>query len=75
MKKISISQIPSAEVLSAEEMKLLLGGNIAGKGSCKDDCTGACIFTFNKVEYDGSCFKNDSGCHCSGAIIDPKPVE
>ena len=51
MKKISISQIPSAEVLSAEEMKLLLGGNIAGKGSCKDDCTGACTFTFNKVEY------------------------
>lgn len=68
MKKISISQIPSAEILSAEEMKMLLGGNIAGEGSCNAECTGTCKVTYKGSEYDGNCFKNKTGCHC-GAVI------
>ena len=57
MKKISISQIPSAEILSAEEMKLLLGGIQSGSTGCEskgsDNCDGPCEIDDNGTKIDG----------------------
>ena len=75
MKKISISQIPSAEILSAEEMKLLLGGIQSGSTGCESygsgNCSGKCKIDDHGTEIDGECAwgSESKRCNCTGATI------
>ncbi len=75
MKKISISQIPSAEILSAEEMKLLLGGIQSGSTGCEskgsDNCSGQCEIDDNGTKINGECAWGSESlrCNCTGATI------
>lgn len=75
MKKISISQIPSAEILSAEEMKLLLGGIQSSSTGCESkgsgECSGSCKIDYKGSKIDGECAWGSvtKKCNCTGVTI------
>lgn len=76
MKKMSISQIPSAEILSAEEMKMLLGGIQSGGTGCeslsKGSCAGSCTIHEDGKDISGTCGWGSvsNACRCYGATVD-----
>lgn len=77
MKKLTISSIPSAEILSAEEMKLLLGGETGSEKKCegtdKNSCHDECAVLDDGELYYGTCgwSTNSSKCYCAYVKVGP----